>query len=150
MCFRAASNSSIKMQVLRVRSSSCAMPLYTLEMKAKILLLGHHYCNLRLDYRYFAYITQVYCKEIKSVPSGLLEHTLYKYTWSVFQIGCVFFCFVLLFFFTKQFMQSQSTWQKNIFCFLHGSNAIHCDFTHHSYETLLNWTVSGKEKTRNS
>ena len=80
MCFRAASNSSIKMQELRVRSSSRGMPLYSIEMKAKILLLGHHYCNLRLDCRYNAYITQVYSKEIKLVPSGLLEHTLYTYT----------------------------------------------------------------------
>ena len=48
MCFRAASNSSITMQVLRVRSASCAMSLYTLEIKAKILLLGHNYCNLDL------------------------------------------------------------------------------------------------------
>ena len=37
---------------------------------------------------YNAYIAQVYCKEIKSVPRGLLEHTLCKCTCSVFQIGC--------------------------------------------------------------
>ena len=65
------------------------MPLYTLEMKVKIfLLLVHHNCNLRLYNYYNAYITQVYGKEIKSVPSGLLEHTLCKRTCSVFQIGC--------------------------------------------------------------
>ena len=37
------------MQELRVRSSSCAILLYTLEMKAKTSLPLHHDCNLRLD-----------------------------------------------------------------------------------------------------
>ena len=37
------------MQELRVRSSSCAILLYTLEMKAKTSLPLHHECNLRLD-----------------------------------------------------------------------------------------------------
>ena len=47
---------------------------------------------------YNAYIAQVYCKEIKSVPRGLLEHTLCKCRCSVFQIRCFGVFFFLIFF----------------------------------------------------
>ena len=144
----------IQTQVLRVRSSSCAMPLYTLEMKVKISLLVHHDCIKTL---YKAYITQVYGKEIKSVPSGLLEHTLCKCSCSVFQIGCFgVFVFFFEFFFSVPNTSRKpnqlgkrrhilfSSWFK---CYY--SLCIHCDFTPYSYETLLNGTVLdrlGKEK----
>ena len=123
----------IQTQVLRVRSSSCAVPLYTLEMKVKISLLVHHDCSLTL---YNAYVTQVYGKEIKSVPSGLLEHTLCKCTCSVFQIGCFgVFLFFKFFFCTKQFNSNLA--KEDIFCFPHGSNAI----TVYAFTAILPPTV---------
>ena len=109
-------------QVLRVRSSSCAMPLYTLDMKAKLSLLVHHDCKFKTLYN-----AQAYGKEIKSVPSGLLEHndTLCKCTCSVFQIGC-FGVFLFLNLFLYQTIQANplNLAKEDIFCFPHGSNAI--------------------------
>ena len=93
-------------------------------MKVKISLLVHHDCVKTL---YKAYITQVYGKEIKSVPSGLLEHTLCKCSCSVFQIGCFgFFFFFFNFFFLYQTIHANliNLAKEDIFCFLHGSNAI--------------------------
>ena len=113
----------IQTQVLRVRSSSCAMPSYTLEVKVKISLLVHHDCIKTL---YKAYITQVYGKEIKSVRSGLLEHTLCKFSCWVFWCF-VFFCFFFFnFFFLYQTIHANliNLAKEDIFCFLHGSNAI--------------------------
>ena len=125
------------------------MPSYTLEVKVKISLLVHHDCIKTL---YKAYITQVYGKEIKSVRSGLLEHTLCKFSCWVFWCFVFFVFFFLIFFFVpnnsckpnqlgKRRHILFSSWFK---CYY--SLCIHCDFTPRSYETLLNWTVPGKEK----
>ena len=122
MCFKAASNSSIKTQEFRVRSSSCAMPLYTLEMKAKTLLPLHHDCNLRLDIMHT--LLRFIVKKLSQYLGGCWNihcasaHVVY------FKLDVLVF-FFKFFFCTTQFMQTQSTWQReDMFCFLRGSNAI--------------------------
>lgn len=55
-----------------------------------------------------------------------------------------FFCY--FFFYETVHAKPINLAKEHFFCFLHGSNAIHCDFTHRSYETLLNWTIKRKRK----
>ena len=147
MCFKAASNSSIKMQELRVRSSSCAMPLYTLEMKAKRLLPLHHDCHLRLDIMHT--LLRFIVKKLSQYLGGCWNihcasaHVVY------FKLDVlVFWCFFLYqtihanpINLAKRRHVLFSSWFK---CYY--SLCIHCDFTHNN-ETLLNWTVAGKENT---
>ena len=149
MCFKAASNSSIKTQEFRVRSSSCAMPLYTLEMKVKTLLPLHHDCNLRLDIMHT--LLRSIVKKLSQYLGGCWN-TLCKCTCHYFKLDVLVFFFK--FFFLYQTIHANpinlakrrhvlfSSWFK---CYY--SLCIHCDFTHNNYETLLNWTVAGKENT---
>ena len=99
-------------QVLRVRSSSCAMPLYTLDMKAKLSLLVHHDCNLRL---YIMHRLMV--KKLSQYLVGCWNIMIHCASAHVvyFKLGVlVFFCFLICFS-TKQFKQTHSTWQKKTY-----------------------------------
>ena len=73
---------------------------------------------------YNAYIAQVYCKEIKSVPRGLLEHTLCKCRCSVFQIGCFGGFFLIFFLFQTIRANPINLAKRRHVFFMHGSNAI--------------------------
>ena len=122
MLFRPASNSSIKTQVLRVRSSSCAMPLYTLDMKAKLSLLVHHDCNLRL---YIMHRLMV--KKLSQYLVGCWNIMIHCASAHVvyFKLGVlVFFCFFNLFLYQTIQANPLNLAKEDIFCFPHGSNAI--------------------------
>ena len=106
-------------QVLRVRSSSCAIPLYTLDMKAKLSLLVHHDCNLRL---YIMHRLMV--KKLSQYLVGCWNIMIHCASAHVvyFKLG------VLVFFnlFLYQTIQANplNLAKEDIFCFPHGSNAI--------------------------
>ena len=106
-------------QLLRVRSSSCAMPLYTLDMKAKLSLLVHHDCNLRL---YIMHRLMV--KKLSQYLVGCWNIMIHCASAHVvyFKLG------VLVFFnlFLYQTIQANplNLAKEDIFCFPHGSNAI--------------------------
>ena len=109
------------MQELRVRSSSCAILLYSLEMKAKTSLPLHHDCNLRLD--------------IMHTLLRFIVKKLSQYLGGCWNIHCasadvVYFKLDVLVFFFLNFVSvpnnscKPNQLSKEKTCFLHGSNAI--------------------------